>query len=246
MCSTRRRLGVLLREQREALGLSQRQAARIASIASSTLSRWESGTCDPRVPELQSLLSALGVDGQGSLRILASQDTPRAARAVRHERAAPSGGELLRVLRVRAGLSLVEVASQFGVATSTVSRWESSLSRPSRTTLSSLLLFLGASPEERLCVESSGLAKVRSASNELSFSDFETELSRLEQSFGVGDFSVGEIRILQLKSLLWWQATDPEYARLLTRVQVIHDRFTERRGRARLGSAIAESSMARC
>jgi transcriptional regulator with XRE-family HTH domain len=58
-----RQLGVRLRELRVAAGLTGEEVARRMGRAHSTLSRWESGTLVPRVPDVFFMLDVYGVDG---------------------------------------------------------------------------------------------------------------------------------------------------------------------------------------
>src|SRR5207248_1096237 len=54
-------LGALLWEWRHRRGLSLGQLARAAGVHKATLSRWEAGARQPRVPELEAALRALDV-----------------------------------------------------------------------------------------------------------------------------------------------------------------------------------------
>lgn len=235
MCSTRERLAALLREERESRGMTLRQAAMRAAIAPSTLSRWESGACTPRVPELEALLRALGVDDRDILRVLASLDAPRAAKAARASDlsglVAPSGGALLRALRHRAGLSLVEVAMHLGVAASTLSRWESSVSHPVPKIAEALLDLLEASDEERVCVMASGVAKLKVHRPEYRPEAYAAELEACaDRVLDPTDDSV-ELRLLQLQSLLWWSVREPGALEQLLRAHILYGRFLTNRGR---------------
>lgn len=245
MCSTRQRLAALLREQREGHSLTLRQAAARAQIAASTLSRWESGACAPRVPELQSLLDVLGVVPDEALRILASLDVPRAARAVREREGtrAPSGGALLRALRRRTGRSLVEVAGRLGVAASTVSRWESSASHPSASALRSLLDLFDASEEERACLQVSGVAKLKAERPAFEPEAYAREIEAIEATSPFRDAANAELRLLQLQSLLWWFRGEPTAALLRRRAQVAYARFLGAHGRHSEMSEQAEASL---
>ena len=119
MCSTRERLASTLRERRKELGLSLRRAAEHAQIGPSTLSRWEAGSSVPMVPELESLLKALYMSTEDIRRILVSIDAPRAMRAAQAaglDFKVPTGGDLLRILRLRGQKTIPEVAEELGVS----------------------------------------------------------------------------------------------------------------------------------
>ena len=244
MCSTRKRLATLIKEQRERKGLTLRSAAALAQIAPSTLSRWESGSCTPCVPELESLLHTLQVEPEDLQKIVASLDVPRAAIAARTklaiERCAPSGGTLLRALRNRAGLSLSDLATKLNVAVSTVSRWESAASHPSSALLHKLFDLLDASEEERLCVTESGVAKLKAERGSFEEDRFLKELEDLESSL---PFRHGtELRLLQLQSILWWSA-EPASTGLLRRAHLSYARFLNASGRFVEAAVEAEAAL---
>lgn len=232
MCSTKQRLAAVLREQRTDRGLTLRQAAERAKIAPSTLSRWEAGTCLPRVPELEALLSALGVDRTNVTRILVSLDAPRAARAVRKSQSeglgeviAPSGGAILKALRRKSGYTLHEIADRLGVAPSTVSRWETSSAHPSPEALEGLFDLLGATAAERACLGSSGVGKIKSDRLEFDRLRYEVEIEGIESRLAVGPSEGVELRLLQLQSALWWSLDEAGAADLLRHVYVIYAEF---------------------
>src|SRR5262249_46003479 len=158
-----------------------------AQLAPSTLSRWESGTCLPRVPELESLLVSLGAGRRDIVRILSSLNAPRATRAVRGKKSdatgeatAPRGGDILRLLRHRAGLTIMHVADGLGVAASTVSRWESSVAHPSPIMAKALMDLLDATPAERLCFGLTGVGRVKAERPPFDAEFYTCELDRIE------------------------------------------------------------------
>lgn len=228
MCSTKQRLAAVLREQRGARGWTLREAAHRASLAPSTLSRWEAGTCVPRVPELESLLTSLGTGRRDIVRILSSLDAPRAARAAKARSQGrtsvglpPSGGALLRLLRHRAGYTISFVADQLGVNPSTVSRWEASLSHPAPDKWETLMNLLQATPDERECLDTSGVAKIKSDRRPFDSQAYSIELDRLEQQIAEGLRDRSELRLLQLQSNLWWWQGEPGAEKLADRAQII-------------------------
>jgi transcriptional regulator with XRE-family HTH domain len=234
MCSTKQRLAALLREQREAQGFTLRQASARAKLSPSTLSRWEAGACTPRVPELEGLLNALGVDPNDVLRILLSLDAPRAARAARSiagdHSVAPSGGALLKALRRKANLSLSELADSIGVSQSTISRWETSANHPSPQATEALMDRLKASPEEKACFLATGVAKIKVDRPDFEPQHYAKTLDELEWLMwylGGGNCSSDnlELRYLQLQTVLWWSANEPLAAQLLQRAYVSYGEY---------------------
>lgn len=234
MCSTKQRLAALLREQRETRGFTLRQASARAKLSPSTLSRWEAGACTPRVPELEGLLNALGVDPNDVLRILVSLDAPRAARAARsfvgEQSVAPSGGALLKVLRRKAKLSLSEVADSIGVSQSTISRWETSTNHPSPQATEALMDRLKASPEEKACFLATGVAKIKVERPDFDAHHYSKTLDELESLMwypGTGDPVNDnlELRHLQLQTVLWWSSKESEAAPLLQRAYVAYGEY---------------------
>jgi transcriptional regulator with XRE-family HTH domain len=153
--------GTHLRELRVARGLSLNRLARQAGIGAATLSRWESGAAQPRLPELEAALSALGATTAQKRKALARLDAPRALRRLRQEMKQsaernpllpPSAGGLLRALRLRRGLTQARAAAQTGVAQSTLARWERGDLWPSTTDLHRLCFALGAREAELIAL----------------------------------------------------------------------------------------------
>jgi transcriptional regulator with XRE-family HTH domain len=152
--------GETIQEWRRARRLSLSALAARAGIAKGTLSGWERGLHQPRLPELEAVLTALEAPAQYRREALALIEAPRARRSLASElstpvsigleaTALPVPGHLLRALRQRRGLTLEAVAREMGVNRSAVSRWERSLSTPPTARLEQLLRLLGARFEER-------------------------------------------------------------------------------------------------
>ena len=123
-----------------------------AGVNKSTLSRWETGACAPRVPELLRALDALGASTADRSRALTLLDAPRAVLALRGDTgqaALPvSLGTVLYSLRRRAGATQAEVARTVGVSRSLVSQWEHDDARPVAAQIHALGFALGASADE--------------------------------------------------------------------------------------------------
>jgi transcriptional regulator with XRE-family HTH domain len=250
MCSTRQRLAALLREERSVMGLTLRQAAQRAQIAPSTLSRWEAGTCVPRVPELEALLGALEMPTESVRRILASLDAPRAARAIRAVTnadgeppvLAPTGGMLLRALRHKAKLSLTEVAHRLHVAPSTVSRWEAAAAHPASELFEPLMDLLMASEAERQCLAASGVAKIKAPRRPFDAERVEAELRELDRSIPAGGAEGAELRLLELQSELWWTLEQPGAHALFRFAHIVYARLLL--AEARYGEAMEQAQAA--
>ncbi len=156
-------LAELLRGLRGARGLSLAQLAARSQVSERTLSYWEAGTRQPRLPELEMVLAALETRTAQRNEALTLLSGPRGARElrlspehIRHENAIgmlPSGGDLLRALRHRRGLYLEQVAAQMGVSGATVSRWEQGKVVPPPDRLDALLTLLGARQGERAALK---------------------------------------------------------------------------------------------
>lgn len=141
----------LLRRWRTERGLSQNVLAARAGISASTLSRWESGTTSPSIPEWEATLTALGLPTKHFHETLPLLAAPRAVRQLRKDTgscAPPVGGDLLRAMRMRRGMTQAEVASHLGVPQNAIARWERSETWPDNECLHALCYHLKAFPEE--------------------------------------------------------------------------------------------------
>jgi transcriptional regulator with XRE-family HTH domain len=185
-------LGSYLRELRTARKLSRHRLARMAGISHSTLGTWESGTHLPRLPELEAVLTALDAAPAQRRRALASMDATRAARQLRLELATPttdelgrmpSGGDLLRAMRLRKGHTQAEAATRAGVRQSTLARWEEGATWPETAHLHALCRALEAQ-EEEVCALTCGFFSTRNAP----YAVFTTR-ERVEQGFWNYEYS---------------------------------------------------------
>ena len=148
-----------LRNLRTGRKISMEAAAGAAGIHRSTLHRWERGEAKPRMPELDALLSALAISAPQKRQAVALLDAPRAKMQARQEIARigertglgpmPSGGDLLRAMRLRRGLPLEMAAQALGVTTRTLRFWEKSEIAPPPERMAALFALLNALPEER-------------------------------------------------------------------------------------------------
>ena len=104
--------------------------AQMAQITRATLNRWETGRHEPRLTELEAVLAALNATPGQKRQAIARINAPRARTQIQREiarvgehtgiGAVPNGGDLLRTLRMRRGLTLDSAAGSLGVTTRTL------------------------------------------------------------------------------------------------------------------------------
>jgi transcriptional regulator with XRE-family HTH domain len=151
-------IGGFLRTLRTSRRMTMAQAAERAGLHRITLHRWEKDLAQPRLSELTALLSALEVSEVQKRSALGLMDAPRAARMVWLEvrqmaaqtgvSEMPHGGDLLRAMRLRQGVSLEEAARHVAVTGGTLRRWEKMEVWPSPEQLHRLCFALHAHDEE--------------------------------------------------------------------------------------------------
>jgi transcriptional regulator with XRE-family HTH domain len=153
-------VGPYLRALRRRRQMSAELIAQRAGIRRATLSDWETGRRQPRLPELEAVLNALGASPVQRRQALARMQAPRAIWRLRQEAAqqasgfvesaghAPNGGDLLRAMRLRRGWTLEEAGRAIGVAGNLISRWERNAMWPEGERLHALCYALNARQEE--------------------------------------------------------------------------------------------------
>lgn len=137
-------------------GLSLRQLSRSAGVSHDALGAWERGERLPRLPELEAALAALGVSPAERGRLVALVPAPRALSYVRAAATGkvqligpmPGGGDLLRAMRGRRGMTQAQAARAAGVSQGRLAHWERSEDWPAPERLRALCFALGASAEE--------------------------------------------------------------------------------------------------
>ena len=154
-----KRIGEFLRHLRQSRGWTLEHTAQSAGVTRVTLNRWETGRHEPRLTELEAVLAALNATPGQQRQAIARMEAPRARVQVQREIARvgehtgigpmPGGGDLLRTLRLRRGLSLDEAAHALGITTRTLRLWEQGEIVPPPTRRDALLTLLHACPEER-------------------------------------------------------------------------------------------------
>ena len=239
MTGTRTALGKALRMARTARRLTMAQLADRAGISPVTLGRWESGRFQPRLPELDAVLTALDAAPPERSQILSFLDAPRAltrspvADAADIDAAhSPVIGDLLRALRLRKRWSLDDAARTLGVAPRTVRRWENSESVIPEERFDAVCRALEAEPEERAALLrhrvrlwTPGRKAARTAD------DLEAHLLTLRDEIRSGTTSLIDLRLMTLKAELWSRGGDAMIQRLLAHAQLVHCEFLEARGR---------------
>jgi transcriptional regulator with XRE-family HTH domain len=205
-------LAVLLRDWRAQRGLSLSSLAARAGLSKGTVSGWERGLHQPRLPELEAVFAALDVPLPERPSALALIDAARARRALAASAASsglqpldqPVPGHLLLALRRRRGLTLDAVAQALGVDRASVSRWERSVSTPSAERLAMLLDLLGAHAEERAALARGWRLFLPPAAER-------PTLELLLHQFGglIDRTTYGDRRLLDLEFLAWQAAIWP-------------------------------------
>jgi transcriptional regulator with XRE-family HTH domain len=203
-------IGQFLRQQRKARKLTLEQTARAAGIARVTLNRWETGTNQPRLAELEAVLKALETDARQRRKALALMDAPRGKTLVREEvnRIAaqvdlgpmPHAGTLLQAMRRRRGLSFEAVAHRMGVTSLTIRRWEKAEIWPSVDRLHALCYTLEAQEEEVIALTCGRFAELPTGESVSQ----EVLRERLDVLWGLDPYTpLADLHWLTLEAQLW-------------------------------------------
>lgn len=167
---------------------------------------------------------------------MAQVQAPRAVGRLRHELASaaataddeagllPAGGDLLRAMRQRRGLSQEQVATSLRVSSATISYWEQSKVVPPSDRLAALFEVLGAQPEERaFLMEGRCFLAPPLQETPATLDSLEQTLAILREEVYAGKSSGIDLRFLVLESQLAPLAQPGRAARLLlTRVLAHH------------------------
>lgn len=236
MASTQ--IGKLLQTWREAKGLSRRGAALKAGLGKSTLAYWEAGQRSPSVPELNALLDALNVSAAQRVEALSALNLPRGEQAIhRLEQqgvgtAPPCRSDLLRAMRLRAGLTQAETAVRSGVAQSAISRWERGADFPSHEHLHALCYVLGAMPEELVALTTGTfVCEDTDPDRSPNWDDWRAEHAVI--AFGVHGASedLRELKLLGFEARLYpWRFREVEAGWLLAHAYGWHAEIHRQRG----------------
>lgn len=247
-------LGTYLRALRAARGLSLRGLAARAGLAKGTLAYWEGGRFEPRLPELEAALAALGASGPERARAVALVQAPRAARALRAAERdaaedadlgpAPAIGDLLRAMRRRAGRTPEAVAAALRVHPATVRRWEASAVAVPAERLDDLCAVLGATPAERAALAARRLSLAppgREALLDLEAAWRECDAAAVRTQRG--EAALTDLSLLSLEARLWPAARGAAGRRVLARALTAHATFLEVNGRGDEAPACARPAL---
>ena len=144
------KLETLLRNGRTRRGWGINALALQAGVSPSTISRWEAGTTRPGIPELEAVLTVLGVEPDEMRNALRSLSAPRALRKLRQMEPGagvppPMAGDLLWAMRKRKNKTQTETARAAGVTQAQIARWEKGEAWPdAQKTAHALLALRGA------------------------------------------------------------------------------------------------------
>jgi transcriptional regulator with XRE-family HTH domain len=232
-------IGLYLRELRQGRGIPLERVAREASIGRATLSRWEAGLYQPRVPELESVLKALGTSAGEQERAFTLLRAPRALRRLREEPATrgeeptfpPSSGDLLRAMRRRRELTVEQIAAALRVEESTVSRWEQSRTVPPPERLEALFDLLHAHPEERRVLVQGRLLLSPHHHEPPPLDELEERLKACFREAQRGGSPLTDLTFLQVEAALWARRAEGSAAQfLLARTYMLRAQWAAWRG----------------
>jgi transcriptional regulator with XRE-family HTH domain len=257
-------LGDFLQTLRASRRLGLSAAAQAAGVHRSTLHRWEQGDTLPRLSELEALLSVLKADPNQKRQALLRLDAPRGKTQVREDivrigehlgiGSMPHGGDLLRALRMRRGLSLDEAASRIQITGGTLRRWEKMEVWPSLEQLHRLCYTLGAQEEEILALTVGRFAQIWGDKENVTLESLQQRLEDISASrFALMQSQLIELSLLTLEAQLWaLAARSAGGRRLLAQVYTLHahilsdqERFAEMGQHADRALAIAPEKSTR-
>jgi len=134
MSSGAEKVGGLIRQMRQGRGMELTRLSHLSGVHRATLHRWERGETLPRLPELNAVFAALKIPEHEQQQVFASMNNHRARVALHTKETLmgeqqeigsyPHGGDLLRAMRLRCGLSYERMAFLLHVSTRTIRLWE--------------------------------------------------------------------------------------------------------------------------
>lgn len=208
-------IGSYLQQLRTKQGLTTTQLAQKAGIRQATLSEWQSGKRQPRLPELNAVLTALNASDAQKRMAWESLRTPacllrlREGTAQTHQElvdmagTAPHGGDLLRAMRQRKGWTQTTLAEKMNVSQATVVRWERAERWLDTQSLHTLCYLLGAREEELIAL-TIGRFSLTEGQPALTEEDIWAQLQQIfDARFSPSDYALMELRLLTLLAQAW-------------------------------------------
>ncbi len=250
------RLGEFLKALRQERGWTLTGLAQRAQLAKGTLSYWETGAHQPRLPELEVVLQVLEVtpdQHREALSLIPAARTIRRLREADRETTpswletagmAPSGSHLLRALRLRRGWPLQQVAAAIGIHHGTLSRWERGESWPAPERLRALCAALGATDAELQALAQRHYGLFAAPEAECGGEALEVKLEILRGQVQDGHYALLDLEFLSLEANLWKQARKRPSARLLlAEGYACHARWLACQGRLAEAGPLAEQAL---
>ena len=153
-------IGSELRSIRTSAGFGLTEAAGRSNLSKAALSQWESGARTPSGAALDRLLTTLRVDPKVRARLLTEADPNYARTALASEPAGPMVdlGQVLRGLRLRAGMTQTELAALCAVSQSSIASWELGDGVPAIESLDTVIKVLKATEDEVCLINQSSVA----------------------------------------------------------------------------------------
>jgi transcriptional regulator with XRE-family HTH domain len=241
--------GTLLWEMRTAGGWTLGRLAQQAGVSKMALSRWEAGTRQPRIPELEAVLKALNANAAQKARIFATINAPR---AIQHLRTAmtdagmgdmPSAGDLLRAMRLRQGWTQGQTAAALHVTQATVARWEKGERLPDNTQVHTLCYVLGAKEEELLALTTGQFTDTPAVEPANSSAAYEELTAVFESGIERGKLQSDLFYLLLERKTLPHAVHSEKIRPLLGRIYAAHAQFLRNGGRAAEAAPIARRAL---
>ncbi len=225
-------VGELLIAWRKRKKLTSGNLSRQARISRTTLTRWEAGQTQPRIAELEAVLTALEVSPAQRQEALAHIEAPRAVQRLREVagESPPVRGDLLRAMRLRQGWTQQNTAKRAGIAQGTLARWERSEDWPSTERLHALCYALHAQEAELIAL-TQGLVTAALPVEAM----LDNETVRTTIAHYMFSSSLADVEFLSFEAQLWPLAQKEEAAKRQliytygshARFLVEHQRFAE-------------------
>jgi len=216
---------VFLRQHRNRRGVSLEQLAIGVGVSKATLSNWEVGRTRPSGPELESLIAVLGLREGEQLFLRRLVACSRSLASLAPDERPPLTGGLLRALRLRRWLTQSEVARRLEVRQGTLAKWEASEDWPSPERLLALCAVLGARSEETEAILNGAFLPLP-LSPETPWEQVVAHVTALiHESIHSPCHPLLDLRFLELESLLWLMADQPQREALLWEVWSSHALF---------------------